>query len=127
MPEAKEGGCEGSDTCCLVFPLKTGVTILSILSVIWGAFQIWSIFSHDVGGAWRFGVIIAAIPTLIADYLFLKWLMDDNKENRDNLPRAALLNMFSVIAITIWGAIIVIFFSGAKFSDELNYILLSAG
>ena len=126
MPENKSEGCENNETCCLCLPLKTGVTILAILSVFWGAFNAYHIVTGFTGGS-RFGVFVALIPSLIADFFFLKWLMDDNKENRDNLPRAALLNMFSIIAITLWTLCLVLIFADGKTSDKFNFLIYQAG
>ena len=127
MPESKvPKGCESNEVCCLFIPLKTGVTILAVLSVIWGVFNGYNIITGFTSAS-RFGVIIALIPSLLADYLFLKWLMDDNKERRDSLPRAALLNMFSIIAVFIWCLGLVFFFSSGKASDKFNYLFMQAG
>ena len=127
MPKTDEAkGCESNEVCCLVLPLKTGVTILAVLSVIWGVLNGWNIITGFTSAS-RFGVIIALLPSLLADYLFLKWLMDDNKERRDSLPRAALLNMFSIIAVFIWCLGLVFFFSSGKASDKFNWLIYQAG
>ena len=95
-------GCESDEVCCLCIPLKTGVTLIAILNVLWAVLTLITLFGSIYGGSLKFIVLICILPSFVADFFFLRWLMDDTKETRENLPRAALLQMLAAIAVNAW-------------------------
>ena len=107
--EGGDRGCEDENICCLCIPLKTGVTIIAVWNIVWAILTLYSLLTAVSLGSLKWVTMIGYVPSLLADYIFLRWLMDDNKETRENLPRAALLQMLAIIAISCWNIILFVF------------------
>ena len=92
IDELYEGGsgistnsCEQEEMCCLKIPIKLGVRILcfgtiagTILEYIL-SFRLF--YRRDDDGPYVVSGIlylVAALPLLLASYMCIKWLMDDN-------------------------------------------------
>ena len=77
--EGGSGGCESDQVCCFCIPLKTGVTIIAVLNVLWAVLALITTFGSNYLGTLKYVVLVCMIPSFLADFLFLRWLMDDNK------------------------------------------------
>jgi len=83
------------DTCCFFIPIKLGMqilgvlTILSALSVIFGAIQ--SINIMIIMAIFMF--VVGAVMIVIAKAWF-EWLKDDSSETREKVCEMAKINVF---------------------------------
>ena len=92
-------GCEGDDKCCICIPIGIGVKILAVFGIIgavWAPIQAFFLLEFIV--AFIF-FAVAAVIALYVGILYLKYLMADTQENRDNLPKAVVLSFLARIII----------------------------
>ena len=99
----KLASCDPDGMCCHCIDIKTGVVIIAVLAVVSGALFI----LNGLGGMAHniLALIIpicCALPSLLGDFYFLKYLMDDNQETRNGLPRACLLQILTILCNFIW-------------------------
>ena len=88
--------CEEENKCCKCLDIKQGVQIMGVFSVLGclGVFgSLGALFGGYIVGACLGFVFL--VPQFIAAYWFFEWHKNDNKESRDNLPKAQIM-----IAIT---------------------------
>ena len=112
-----EGG--NADTCCGCVPLKLGIQIIGVLSIIQAIYGVIFAFKYFIGGILVIA-LISNVPNLIAALLFGKWLSDDTKANRDYLVKAAMLIMLSILCNVIWFWICEFFFAASNITFELK-------
>ena len=75
----KLASCDPEGMCCHCIEIKTGVVIIAVLSVVSGALFILQGFGHVGHNALIWIIpICCALPSLLGDYYFLRYLMDDN-------------------------------------------------
>ena len=109
-----EGG--NGDTCCGFIPLKLGIQIISVLSIIQIIYGHIFTFKYLRGNLGVGVALIALVSNLMASLLFGKWLSDDNKANREYLIKAAMLVMLSIICNVIWFLLVVFFFNDLQYT-----------
>ena len=85
----KLASCDPEGMCCHCIPIKTGVIIIAAFSVASGALFILRGIHGDLLNL--IIPIVVYLPALLADYYFLRYILDDNQETRNGLPRACLL------------------------------------
>ena len=86
-------GCEPDDHCCKCIPITLGVKIIAVLSIL-GAVGNCVMAMEALSGLVLFAFIgVAAFFRVISGLIYLKFLMSDDQENRDLLPKAVIANV----------------------------------
>ena len=84
------------DKCCLCFPIRTGLTILGVFSILWFVGAIFNQFTNPMyRGTYGILTVVAASLQFSG---FLGWMANDTQESRHRLHRFMLSSFFFAIA-----------------------------
>ena len=86
-------GCEEDDKCLFCFPIEIGVKIIAVLSILGAVFQCVLVVEALSNFILLVFIGASAFFGVVSGILYLKFLMGDDQENRDNLPKAVIANL----------------------------------
>ena len=78
-------GCEEDDKCLFCFPIEIGVKIIAVLSILGAVFQCVLVVEALSNFILLVFIGASAFFGVVSGILYLKFLMGDDQENRDNL------------------------------------------
>ena len=114
----KEGGSLDTEKCCLCIPIKTGMKIMAILSMIQAVLLIIvGIMALAVPLVAVVFLIMAALPLMVS-FQWFKWLKEDNSETTSNVEKWMRIQMFVNGILYILGTILKI--AGGEQEIEVN-------
>ena len=95
---------EDNDKCCFVVDRELGVKIIAVCTCLTALRYIGfaldlSAFNDNV---YVLGYILCLVPTCIAAWYFVQFLMKDEASTRDKLPKACTYVIYSSVAQCIW-------------------------
>ena len=64
-----------------------------------------------------FVLLVCMIPSIIGDYYFIRWLHNNNIQNRDRLPRAIILKMFTIFSLFLLQIVYYFYLKTDTFDD----------
>ena len=126
----KLASCDPDGMCCHCIDIKTGVVIIAVLAVVSGALFILNGLQGMAHNILTLIIpICCALPSLLGDFYFLKYLMDDNQETRNGLPRACLLQILTLLCNYIWLILAALFYTtkDAGIAGQVLYVLIFGG
>ena len=109
FPDLSNNGCEPEDKCCYCIPIKTGLTIVSIITVVYYLVYptiviIYYSFlffnskneaeeNNDVqlGIGFIVVTVIITFPGIISSWWLIKWMRNDSMETRNRLSLAIII------------------------------------
>ena len=86
-------GCEDDEKCLFCFPINLGVKIIAVLSVLGAAFSCVLVVESQSNLILLVFMGGSAFFSVVSGLLYLKFLMSDDQDNRDNLPKAVIANL----------------------------------
>ena len=100
--EKKVEDVVAAEKCCLCFAMGVGIKIMASLTIL-GALAIMSAsismaFNSIIAFVLMF---LSGIPQYLSAYLFIQWLTNDNRGNRDWLAKCCLFNMISSSLVSV--------------------------
>merc|ERR1711981_1359767 len=105
--------CENSATegltCCCCCPIKCGITIIGVLTILLTFYYIsWNFFlilNDQV--AWWFPcvTIVLLVPLYLASAFFVNWFIKDEMSSRGKLTASILLTLVSIGLVALWNVI----------------------
>lgn len=97
------------EVCCLLIPLKAGITFIAVLTIVLIAVQISQQFflmlNDQVKWWYPFVNVILYLPTYTGASFFVVWLGKDDISNRGRLPCGAILVVISTSLVAAWAII----------------------
>ena len=96
--------CDSPDRCCKIVPLRCGVTLLGVFCVINGAMMALNGITALTGSViWGCMCFVMVAGPIYAAYKWKAWYADqDNKDLRETLPRAFLVQFIAYILANIF-------------------------
>jgi hypothetical protein len=97
------------EVCCLLVPLKAGITFIAIITVVLIAVQISQQFflmlNDQVKWWYPFVNVVLYAPTYIGASFFVVWLGRDDISNRGRLACGCILVVISTALVAAWAII----------------------
>ena len=95
---------EDNDKCCLCIDREIGVKLIALCTILTAVrythvawtFTVWN------DNLYVLGYFLCAVPTVIAAWWFIQFLMKDEPDTRGKLPKACTFVIYSNIAQCIW-------------------------
>ena len=67
--------------------------------------------------------LILTSPACLSSYFFVKWFINDDGINRENLPKACVLQIQTQLMLTVWALIYISVLVWNKTSFKINFLI----
>ena len=115
FPDITNDGCEPEDKCCCVIPIRTGLIIVSVFTILFYlVFPVYMIttfailyFNDDATNLVSTGIIdiaitaIVTVPGFISSWWMYVWIRLDNMDSRNKLVLAIIITGIQPVAYTL--------------------------